>query len=228
MTALAAWSAIAFLGASSALAQVGSGAATGQAGAQGTGSGLSDRFQSNFQRFTSGTQDVGSVVGAAAPGITGTGTGATGAAVGRVGATGMGAAGMLGGLNSMMGMGGRMGMAGRMGMTRQQQQSMQTQAQVRTRLAVGFRYATPVITSTATRFQSRLNRCPHLNLPAPVQVTVDGDTLVLRGAVGSAHDRDLAATLAMLEPGISAVRNELTIAAPSAAPTLAPAPAPGR
>lgn len=230
LTALIAWSAIAFLGTASAPAQVGSGATAGQAGTQGTGEGLSERFQSNFERFQSGTQDVGAVVGAAVPGITGTGTGLTAAAgAARGGVTGLGGTNMLGGLNSMMGMGGRMG-GGRMGAMGQfgQQQNTQTQVQVRTRLAVGFRFAAPMRTTVATRFQSRLNRSPHLNIAAPVQVTVDGGTLVLKGSVESAHDRDLAATLAMLEPGISGVRNELRIAAPSAAPALAPAPAPAR
>jgi osmotically-inducible protein OsmY len=48
----------------------------------------------------------------------------------------------------------------------------------------------------------------------PIEVTVQARTVVLRGAVGTAHNRDLAARLALLEPGVDQVQNELTIAQP--------------
>ena len=46
------------------------------------------------------------------------------------------------------------------------------------------------------------------------EVWVEGRTAILRGEVADARERDLAALLVSFEPGISAVRNELTIAKP--------------
>jgi osmotically-inducible protein OsmY len=43
------------------------------------------------------------------------------------------------------------------------------------------------------------------------QVTVDGSTVILQGTVASAEDRKLAERMAMLEPGVKNVRNELVV-----------------
>jgi osmotically-inducible protein OsmY len=51
-----------------------------------------------------------------------------------------------------------------------------------------------------------------------VNVSVQGDTVTLRGTVSSENDRLLAAQMAMLEPSVSSVRNELTVAVPNANP----------
>jgi osmotically-inducible protein OsmY len=51
-----------------------------------------------------------------------------------------------------------------------------------------------------------------------VNVSVQGDTVTLRGSVSSENDRLLAAQMAMLEPSVSSVRNELTVAVPTANP----------
>ncbi len=51
-----------------------------------------------------------------------------------------------------------------------------------------------------------------------VKVSVQGDTVTLRGSVSSENDRLLAAQMAMLEPSVSSVRNELTVAVPAANP----------
>jgi hypothetical protein len=51
-----------------------------------------------------------------------------------------------------------------------------------------------------------------------VNVSVQGDTVTLRGTVSSDNDRLLAAQMAMLEPSVSTVRNELTVAVPNANP----------
>ena len=51
-----------------------------------------------------------------------------------------------------------------------------------------------------------------------VNVSVQGDTVTLRGIVTSENDRLLAAQMAMLEPSVSSVRNELTVAVPTANP----------
>jgi osmotically-inducible protein OsmY len=44
----------------------------------------------------------------------------------------------------------------------------------------------------------------------PIEVTLQGRTAVLRGGVATPHNRDLAARLALLEPGVDQVQNELT------------------
>jgi osmotically-inducible protein OsmY len=51
-----------------------------------------------------------------------------------------------------------------------------------------------------------------------VNVSVLGGTAILRGTVNSDEDRALAAQMAMLEPSISSVQNELRVAAPAAHP----------
>ena len=76
------------------------------------------------------------------------------------------------------------------------------------------RPAGPAMSSTLTQ---RFAATPNLKMLGAVDVKVENQTAILRGAVGSDHDRALAARLALLEPGVSRVRNELTIAAPEAA-----------
>ncbi|HUE74469.1 MAG TPA: BON domain-containing protein [Pirellulaceae bacterium] len=71
---------------------------------------------------------------------------------------------------------------------------------------------TPVATSRFTaQFQKRLGKLPGLTTVGPIQVVLEGETVVLRGVVASEGDRLLAADLAKLEPGIDVVKNELTV-----------------
>ena len=58
----------------------------------------------------------------------------------------------------------------------------------------------------------RLLSSPNLNWAGPVEVTVRGDTAVLSGKAASSRDRELAALVLMLEPGISKIENRLTVA----------------
>jgi len=55
-----------------------------------------------------------------------------------------------------------------------------------------------------------------------VQVSVDGETATLRGAVVSQNDRLLAEQIALLEPSILSVRNELAVRKASAPPPASP------
>lgn len=87
----------------------------------------------------------------------------------------------------------------------------------------------PAATSRFTgQFQKRLGKLPGLTTVGPIEVLLDGETVVLRGVVASEGDRQLAEDLAKLEPEVSLVRNELTVqtlaesdAAGSPAPTTA-------
>ena len=57
----------------------------------------------------------------------------------------------------------------------------------------------------------------------PVNVSLVGQTAVLRGTVATEAERQLAEGVARLEPGVMAVRNELVVA--SEAPGLETLPA---
>ena len=68
------------------------------------------------------------------------------------------------------------------------------------------------------RVQKVLTATPALAKGSNVQATLDGPTLVLRGTVASDYEKQVAGATALLEPGVSAVRNELTVAAPVPGP----------
>lgn len=57
----------------------------------------------------------------------------------------------------------------------------------------------------------RLTKAMRLPAGAPVQLSVRGDTVVLRGLVATEHDRALAEQVLLLEPGVARVANELHI-----------------
>ena len=82
--------------------------------------------------------------------------------------------------------------------------------------------APAVATGPNPRVQNHLARIPHLKNPGSVKVEMEGQVAILRGEVGSQHERDLVARLVLLEPGIADVRNELQV--PSAAPVPPPKP----
>ncbi len=78
----------------------------------------------------------------------------------------------------------------------------------------------PVATSTpqfiakyTAKFENRLAKLPALTSVGPIRVTMDGSTAVLTGVVASEQDRQLAEGVALLEPEVETVRNELTVEA---------------
>ncbi len=113
--------------------------------------------------------------------------------------------------------------SGMFGSSRQQQRQ-----QLRVPLRIGpnsfpFSSATPAVaTGPNLRVQNRLARLPQLQDRGSVQVEMEGQVAVLRGAVTSQHERDLVARLVLLEPGIADVRNELQVG--SATPKSSPRP----
>jgi osmotically-inducible protein OsmY len=112
--------------------------------------------------------------------------------------------------------------AARGGATRAGQQ----RANYRIARSVAFDYSPPTPATVRTQLGSRLQALPGVTALGPIEVTLQQRTVVLRGSVATAHDRDLAERLALLEAGVDQVQNELTIAPPSApaAPTP-PSPA---
>lgn len=84
-------------------------------------------------------------------------------------------------------------------------------------IQVGFNTVPPAVNPAATAARV-LNVAGGLQKLSPITVTLDSGTAVLRGQVATEHDRLLAQSLAMLQPGIYAVRNELTVAGAAVGP----------
>ena len=82
---------------------------------------------------------------------------------------------------------------------------------LRHRIRVDIAVSPRTITRISRAFAQRLTRFPGLTGMLAVDVTMEGQTAVLTGSVDSDRARDLVARLAMLEPGIAAVRNELSV-----------------
>lgn len=157
---------------------------------------------------------------------------------GMTGVSGLGGLGTMGAMGMMGGMTGRSGMMGRSGFGTNQfgQTNLGGRAgragtgtsQVRTPLRLGFEVSRSGATEISARLERRIPRIPGLESVAGVAVTMDGQTAVLQGAVASQTQRDLIGRLALLEPGVSEVRNELVVSSsgPNLSPELVPANTP--
>jgi hypothetical protein len=100
-----------------------------------------------------------------------------------------------------------------------------TRTQVRIALTLGF---TPTAPATATPVaalaERRLPRLPGVSLVGTPQVLMEGRTAVVRGVAASERDRELVSRLLLLEPGISSVQNEMTVAQANSGPDSIPSP----
>lgn len=100
--------------------------------------------------------------------------------------------------------------------------------QPRVQLSLGFDYRTAGPTEQATVLQNRFTTAARPGLRGRVIVNLEGRTAVLRGNVATEHDRVLAEQVALLEAGVSSVRNELqvvqteTVPPPAAPPQSVP------
>jgi hypothetical protein len=92
---------------------------------------------------------------------------------------------------------------------------------LRTSLNVDFEYRPVVPTTVATQLQTQLSRSRGISSLGPITVEMDGRTAVLRGEVATERDRALAARLALLEAGVSQVRNELQVESATRRPAAA-------
>lgn len=117
---------------------------------------------------------------------------------------------------SMFGGGGRNNVFSQLlqGQFNQQQQrgggqGNRTQVRIPIRLAFTSLPAPPA--RFTGQFQTRLGRLPALTTVGPIQVLLEGDTVVLKGTVASEGDRQLAQAIALLEPAVSKVRNDLVV-----------------
>ncbi len=152
--------------------------------------------------------------------------GLTGGLGGGLGMNNLGG-GLSGGLGGNLGRNqfGQMGNRGQFGQNRSQYA-----APARPRVTVGFspelaaeNAITTGISQRMTQLSSRQGRAIQIQTRGPVQVSLQGRTAILRGVVATEHDRAVAARVALLEPGVSQVQNELLV---SAATTSA-GPSPG-
>ena len=110
----------------------------------------------------------------------------------------------------------------------QNQNQNQQQNKKQLRIAIKAEIATTTAASTPTslgrQFETRLTKLPGLDAQNAIHVKMEERTAVLTGSVVSDRDRRLVEGLALLEPGISAVRNELEVAAAATRAEELPAP----
>jgi hypothetical protein len=90
------------------------------------------------------------------------------------------------------------------------------------RMEVGFEVPPPKKSAVESHVTTSLGSSKVGSRFGGVQVSVDGETAILRGAVVSQNDRQLAEQIALLEPSIAKVRNELTVRKPATAPAASP------
>jgi len=131
---------------------------------------------------------------------------------------GMGGMGQLnsfgrGGMGNMMGMGMMGGYGRNMYGGAGQQAGRTQQRRIRTHIRLGFSepgIAPTVANNRVSKVFDRVLQREDFG-GGQVNVAMDGTVAVLTGTVPTDHARDLLERLALLEPGISAVQNELTV-----------------
>ncbi len=107
---------------------------------------------------------------------------------------------------------GQMGQLGRMFGGNMNVRGARTRENLRTSVELGFQPpVAPAPAAVSSRVQNRIARIPRIQEMGTVNLQMEGQTAVLQGQVASAQDRDLVARMLLLEPGISDVRNELTL-----------------
>jgi hypothetical protein len=92
------------------------------------------------------------------------------------------------------------------------------QAWYEPRIDIGFAVTGPAPTVTQTNIVGPFHSPALTSRFGTVNVSVQGGTVILRGTVSSEEDRALAAQMAMLEPSVSSVQNDLKVAVPAANP----------
>ncbi len=94
------------------------------------------------------------------------------------------------------------------------------------RLQVAFSFTAPPPTDRIATLSHRLTAAVSADPANPIEVVLEGETAILRGVVVSDRARSLAERLALLEPGVAEVKNELVVGA-SERPTATPKSPPG-
>jgi osmotically-inducible protein OsmY len=89
---------------------------------------------------------------------------------------------------------------------------MANQRRFRTKVTLGFKPAPQPASVIATGLTSRLTRILGQSVGSGVQVELADGTAILSGTVPTSQEKLLAESLAMLEPGIAQVQNDLVVA----------------
>ena len=76
---------------------------------------------------------------------------------------------------------------------------------------VGFSSRATLPDPFSQRVTAIVQRTPQVRTLSPVRVDMNGEVATLRGRVATQQDRELAENLIRLEPGVSDVRNELSV-----------------
>ena len=145
---------------------------------------------------------------------------------------------ILQGLGGQGGMQGR-GQASRSGLTTQSgnrtnqpnrgrsggQRGRGSAQEIRVSISPAFKYSRPSASQLSTSLSVLVAKSPHIGKLSPIRIVLEGETVILRGAVETEHDRSLVEQLTLLEPGVRSVKNELIVgplprapAVPSATP----------
>jgi len=141
------------------------------------------------------------------------GLGQTG--LGGFGQTGLGGFGGLGtGFGNTFGRTGFGGAGGGQQNAQNLNNQSQTRGNLRIPLRLGFARPRSVATASAAslRLAERLKKIRQVEAVGEIAVSSVGRTVVLRGTVATEQARSLAERVALLEPGVSEVQNELTVA----------------
>jgi hypothetical protein len=103
--------------------------------------------------------------------------------------------------------------------------AMGTRQQVlpRTEWRAAFAHPQPTPAKLNAALTARIRRNVQFRAEGVPEVELESRTVTLRGVVASSHDRILAEKLALLEPGVSHVRNQLRVAATPPPPAEPPA-----
>ncbi|MFT5527939.1 MAG: hypothetical protein ACI9G1_001172 [Pirellulaceae bacterium] len=91
------------------------------------------------------------------------------------------------------------------------QQSQNNDRSIRVPMRLGFAQVRPNPQVVIGRVARQLTKISHLANANSVAVVMEGKTAVLQGFVKSDHSRAIAERLALLEPGVSRVRNEIVV-----------------
>ena len=86
-----------------------------------------------------------------------------------------------------------------------------SRAPLRPALMLGFQLIPPAQGVVSDRMSQRLMKLPNLEILEAVSVSMADRTAILRGRVATEHDRRMIAQIALLEPGVSNVQNELQV-----------------
>jgi hypothetical protein len=85
-------------------------------------------------------------------------------------------------------------------------------------IVIGFPTRAPAPAQLQINLSQVLARSTAMGVDRNIAISTDGPAVVLRGTVGSEHDRRLAEAMARLTPGVHDVRNELQIQAVNPSP----------